>query len=108
MQRKLFVIFAVVLIIVSTVSVALALGGGNGRKGKFLYRKHCYQACHKDKADELSPATYTQAEWAAHFKDTAKISCYAQWPDISDADLNDITTYLHDGAKDSPSPAKCS
>ncbi|MBI9079268.1 MAG: cytochrome c [Pseudodesulfovibrio sp.] len=108
MNRKLITIAAACLITFFTVSMAFALGGGNGRKGKFLYRKNCYKTCHEEKVGGLSPANKTQAEWTAIFSDTSKIPCHDKWPAVPEKDLNDIFTYLHDYAKDSPSPAKCS
>ena len=36
------------------------------------------------------------------------LPCVKQWPAVSDEDRTDIFTYLHDYAKDSPTPAKCS
>ncbi|MEF2229840.1 MAG: cytochrome c [Pseudodesulfovibrio sp.] len=106
MHRKLTLITASALIAVFTVSMAFAMGGGNARKGKFLYRKNC-RSCHGATASDLSPASKTQAEWTATFADKAKIKCSGDWT-ISEQELNDIFSYLHDYAKDSPSPAKCS
>jgi len=108
MHRKLMLTIATALVLVMTVSMAFAMGGGNARKGKFLYRKNCYKTCHAENAGGLSPATKTQAEWTAIFADMSKIPCADKWPAIPEKDLNDIFTYLHDFAKDSPSPAKCS
>jgi len=106
-NRKIMYIVAAALITVFTVTAAFAMGGGNARKGKFLYRKNC-RSCHSgEQAKDLSPADMTQAEWTATFADTAKIKCSSDWT-INEKDLNDIFTYLHDYAKDSPSPAKCS
>ena len=107
MSRKLIMIVATMLITVFAVSMAFAMGGGNARKGKFLYRKNC-RSCHDGtQAGDLSPADRTQAEWTATFTDTSKIKCSPDWT-VNEKDLNDIFTYLHDYAKDSPSPAKCS
>ncbi|WP_432738281.1 c-type cytochrome [Maridesulfovibrio sp. FT414] len=107
MNRKVIGILICVLMILSMASMATAMGGGNARKGKFLYRKHC-RSCHGQTASDLSPSTKTQAEWTATFSDTSKIKCSPDWGGVSEGDLNDIFTYLHDYAKDSPSPAKCS
>lgn len=106
MNRKITVAVATALITVFAFSMAFAMGGGNARKGKFLYRKNC-RSCHGASASDLSPADKTQAEWTAMFSDTSKIKCSPEWT-INEKDLNDIFTYLHDFAKDSPSPAKCS
>ncbi|ADU64170.1 MAG: cytochrome c [Pseudodesulfovibrio sp.] len=107
MNRTAMTIVASALVVMMTVSMAFALGDGNGRKGKFLYRKNC-RSCHDGKsAADLSPADRTQAEWKATFADMGKIKCSDGWT-ISKEELNDIYTYLYEYAKDSPSPAKCS
>ncbi len=106
MYRRLTLITASALITLFAVSMAFAMGGGNARKGKFLYRKNC-RTCHGATASDLSPASKTQAEWVATFADKSTIKCSGDWT-ISEKDLNDIFSYLHDYAKDSPSPAKCS
>jgi len=106
MKSKLILATATALITVFAVSMAFAMGGGNARKGKFLYRKNC-RSCHGQTASDLSPSSKTQAEWTAMFSDTSKIKCSPEWT-VDEKDLNDIFSYLHDYAKDSPSPAKCS
>ena len=106
MKSKLILVTATALITIFAVSMAFAMGGGNARKGKFLYRKNC-RSCHGSSATDLSPADKTQAEWTALFGDTGKIKCSPEWT-VTEEELNDIFTYLHDYAKDSPSPAKCS
>ena len=108
MIRKNIAIVSLALVTVIFVGSAFAMGGGNARKGKFLYRKNC-RSCHGETASDLSPSTYTQAEWKAKFADPATLPCNNEWGSkVSEQDLNDIFTYLHDFAKDSPSPAKCS
>lgn len=106
MKSKLILVVATALITIFAVSMAFAMGGGNARKGKFLYRKNC-RSCHGTSAVDLSPADKTQAEWTAMFGDMSKIKCSPDWT-VTEGELNDIFTYLHDYAKDSPSPAKCS
>ncbi|NDV20475.1 cytochrome c [Pseudodesulfovibrio sp. JC047] len=107
MHRTFTVTVASVLMTVFVVSMAFAMGDGNARKGKFLYRKNC-RTCHNGtQAPDLSPADRTQAEWTDTFKNETSIPCAGEWG-VSDKDVNDIFTYLHDYAKDSPSPAKCS
>jgi len=107
MHRTFMIFAAAALVLGMSVSMAFALGDGNGRKGKFLYRKSC-RGCHNGAtAADLSPADRTQAEWQATFSDMGKIKCSGDWT-LSDEDINDIYTYLYEFAKDSPSPAKCS
>jgi len=107
MRSKMISILTALVVIMTITSLAFAWGDGNGRKGKFLYRKHC-RTCHGASASDLSPADKTQAEWKAMFEDINAIPCHSDWPEMPESDVNDIFTYLHDYAKDSPSPAKCS
>jgi mono/diheme cytochrome c family protein len=107
MRSKLSYIVVACIMVLAVASMAFAFGDGNARKGKYLYRKHC-RSCHGQTASDLSPATKTQAEWTAIFDDVTTIPCHSDWPEVNDSDINDIFTYLHDYAKDSPSPAKCS
>ncbi len=108
MRRKVIAIIGTLAFIVAIMSVAFA-ADGNARKGKFLYRKNC-RTCHnaEGKAPDLSPNSKTQAEWKAVFADPAAIPCHDKWEGVADGDVTDIFTYLHDYAKDSPTPAKCS
>lgn len=107
MKRHIMSIATVLILVFALASLASAVGDGNARKGKFLYRKHC-RVCHGKDACDLSPATLTQAEWSAKFEDPSLLPCYNDWPEMQESDINDIFSYLHDYAKDSPSPAKCS
>ncbi|KUG29247.1 cytochrome c family protein [hydrocarbon metagenome] len=108
MKRRIAAVFTVAALVLTSVSMSFALGEGNARKGKFLYRKNC-RSCHGASASDLSPMSKTQAEWKATFEKTGDISCNSKWPaDMTPEDVNDIFTYLHDFAKDSPTPAKCS
>lgn len=102
-----FVIFILVTVITAPVFAAKK---GNGRKGKYLFRKQC-RTCHIEngEAKALSPISKTQAQWIAIFKDGGhkKVKCQAEWAKRSEKDLRDIFTYMHDHAFDSPSPMKC-
>lgn len=107
MNRKFVTIIGAVLLTMAVASMAFAFGGGNPRKGKFLWRKNC-RTCHapNGSAADLNPADKTQAEWTKLFE-SGDIPCKGDWT-VGDQDVNDIFTYLHDYAKDSPTPAKCS
>lgn len=106
-RRKIMIITGAVFLTLAMFSMAFAIGGGNPRKGKFLWRKNC-RSCHSPEgsAGDLNPADKTQAEWQKLFE-SGNIPCKKDWT-IGDGDQNDIYTYLHDFAKDSPTPAKCS
>jgi len=109
MSRKIIASLMVALFVVSIVGIALASKPeGNFRKGKFLYRKSC-RSCHDGaQAKDLSPADKTQAQWVELYNDTGQIPCSDKWDGVTEQDLTDIFTYMHDFAKDSPTPAKCS
>lgn len=97
-------IAATVALILAFATVALA--EGNARKGKYLYRQNC-RSCHGQSASDLSPNSKTQAEWKKLFAKSEAIKCAKDWKGVSAEDKKDIFAYLHDFAKDSPSPAKC-
>lgn len=106
-KRNLALLLSLMFIL-TAVGVSFALGDGNYRKGKYLYRKNC-RTCHDGtKAADLSPSTYTQAKWNTLFtKGREGIKCKAELAKRSDKEINDIYTYLWKHAKDSPTPAKC-
>ena len=107
MKNRLISLAVLVIFIMITAGFALAADKGNARKGKYLFRKNC-RSCHVEggKAKDLSPIDHKQAEWEAIFA-KAEFPCKADWPEMSETDLNDIYTYMYEHASDSPSPAKC-
>ncbi len=113
MFKKVLMTLMAAFFVFGTVSAAFALDKGNKRKGKYTYRK-VYKACYErgaieSKTPPLSPADKTQAEWTSIFesKDFGQFKCEDEWGNLSEKDVSDIYTYMHDHAFDSPSPAKC-
>ena len=113
MGKKLFISFLTVLFFITTVGLALAGEKGNPRKGKYIYR-NVYKACNQrgevDSAKPtLSPDSKTQAQWERVFdkKDFEDFGCKEEWDKLTDQEILDVYTYLHEHAADSPSPAKC-
>ena len=113
MFRKLLMVVLTLFFVCSTAGVSLALDKGNKRKGKYTYRK-VYKACFErgeasSKVPPISPADKTQAEWTSIFESQAfdQFGCTDDWQQLSETDVTDIYTYLHDHASDSPTPAKC-
>lgn len=98
-------IFTALILALSVVGMAFA-AEGNARKGKYLYRQKC-RSCHGASASDLSPSSKTQAEWKKVFAKPEAIKCFKDWKGVTPEEKTDIFTYLHDFAKDSPSPAKC-
>lgn len=104
MKRSTSIISVLALVLLA-VSVAFA-ADGNSRKGKYTYRAKC-RSCHGAGASDLSPSSKTQAEWKKIFAKPEAVKCYKDWKGVTPEDRADIFAYLHDYAKDSPSPAKC-
>jgi hypothetical protein len=113
MGRKVFLTLMAVIFVFTSVGIGMAAEKGNKRKGKYTYRK-VYKACHErgevDSAKpHISPDTKTQAQWKRVFdkKEFDEFCCKQEWDKLSEKDLLDIFSYLHDHAADSPTPAKC-
>ena len=113
MIKKISLAMLALVFVFSTVGASLALEKGNKRKGKYTYRK-VYKACmERGEVDSakppISPDTKTQAEWNQTFdsQNFDQFGCQTEWAALSDTDLSDIYTYLHDHGSDSPTPAKC-
>jgi len=110
MFKKLgFVIISLTLVL-GFSSLGFSADSGNARKGKYTFRKSC-RSCHNDAgtATSISPDSKTQAQWTRQFKADKyeKLTCKDEWAKLSEEDRQDIYTYLHKYAFDSPSPAKC-
>jgi mono/diheme cytochrome c family protein len=111
-RKKLFWTGVCVVALVGSLFGAALAGSeftndGNGRKGKYLYRKNC-RTCHDGgSAAELSPNTKTQAQWQQTFNTYEQLECAGEWQNMDQDDLTDIFTYLYDHAYDSAQPATC-
>jgi mono/diheme cytochrome c family protein len=108
MRKKTFISLIAMVMVFSFIGASYAFEAGNERKGKYLYRSKC-RACHKDgaSAKALGPTDKTQAQWERTFAKYERLDCAKEWEGLSEADRNDILTYLHGHAFDSPSPATC-
>ena len=113
MIKKIFLTMLALVFVFSSVGVSFALEKGNKRKGKYTYRK-VYKACFErgeveSKVPPISPADKTQAEWTSIFESNTlgPFGCQEEWQKLSETEISDIYTYLHDHASDSPTPAKC-
>lgn len=109
MKKRIWITIVSLLLVFSFMSVAIAGEiDGNKRKGKHIYRK-TYKACHGQDAVPVSPDSKTQAQWVRVF-DKNKwdvFGCEETWNTLSEEEQQDILSYLHGHAFDSPSPAKC-
>jgi cytochrome c553 len=107
MLKRVITLVLALFVLAGSLGLAMA-AEGNSRKGKYLFRKNC-RACHVEngQAKDLSPMDLTQAQWKQTFADPAKLKCKDEWAKLSKQDLSDIEVYMVEGAKDSPTPAKC-
>ena len=113
-MKKWIMIALTFVFVSSAIGVGFAMEPtGNDRKGKYTYRK-VYKACMargevNSVTPPVSPIAKTQAEWIRVFeaKDFAEFGCAPEWEALTDEDLLDIFTYLHNYAADSPAPATC-
>lgn len=96
------------LILTFTVSSAMAIEGGNSRKGKHLFKKNC-KSCHAagGEGGELTPMSKTMSQWDRYFKRNADKHPGDTFKSLSEKDLKDINQFLFDKAADSPSPETC-
>jgi len=113
MFKKVILVLLTLIISAGFTDYSLAAEAGNKRKGKYTYRK-VYESCLKrgevsTAKPKLNPDAHTQAEWTKIFKENkySEFGCGEEWSKLSDEQLRDIFSYLHDHASDSPTPAKC-
>ncbi len=102
--RKLLMIGLV--LITFSVTSALAVEGGNPRKGKYLFKKNC-KACHTSNSEvgAVTPLSKTMAQWDRMFEKNNHPG--DAWQDFSEQDLLDINHFLYDHAIDSDQPETC-
>ena len=109
-MKKIFFTVASLFVLFGFMSTVLAVDYGNGRKGKYLFRKNC-RSCHQDgaSAPAMSPDSKTQDQWVEAFKADMIMDyvCKAEWDKMSESDRLDVFTYVHKYAFDSPTPKKC-
>ncbi|MBU3947568.1 MAG: cytochrome c family protein [Proteobacteria bacterium] len=113
MLKRLIITLMAMCFVFATIGIGFAGEDGNARKGKYTYR-NVYKSCNKrgevdSPRPPLGPDSKTQAQWKRTFdkKEFDQFKCGEEWSKLSEKDLNDIYTYLHEHAADSPSPAKC-
>ncbi len=96
----------ILLLVAFAVSSAVAIEGGNPRKGKYLFKKNC-KSCHTDGAEggEVTPLTKTMAQWDKYFQKNQHPE--GVWDNFSEQDLIDINQFLFDHAVDSDQPETC-
>lgn len=86
---------------------AMAVEGGNPKKGKYLYKKNC-KTCHSEGGEggELTPMSKTMRQWDRFF-DRDKHEVKPEAFEMPEQDLLDIQQFLYDHAADSDQPQTC-
>ncbi len=98
-------LLAVAALAVASLSMqAIAADGGNPKRGKHLYKKHC-KSCHDAGTTELTPMSKTMSQWDRFFKRNKHDP--APFEALSEPQLLDINQFLYDHAMDSDQPATC-
>ncbi len=100
------VLLASLILTAFCVSSALAIDGGNSRKGKHLFKKNC-KSCHDSGGEggDVTPMSKTMSQWDRFFDKAKHPGDVLE--KLSEKDLKDINQFLFDKAADSPSPETC-
>jgi len=106
---KKTMLVALALAFMTTSVFAFDFNGGDGRKGKRLWKRYHTKCADGTKLDaKVGAATKTQAQWKDAFTNPAKLPCGGNWEGITtDEDKQDAFRYLFDHAADSDQPETC-
>lgn len=98
--------FVILVLLTFTASLAMAVEGGNPKKGKYLFKKNC-KVCHGDDGEggKITPLSKTMKQWDRFFKKAEHAP--QGWEDMNEDQLKDINQFLFDHAKDSDQPQTC-
>jgi len=111
-MKETLKVLAIFIMILGFFATGVVAKKGNPRKGKYLFRTKC-RVCHKagatgqDVGKELQPLSKTQSQWKRFFEKDKHKKKPEIWEQFKPEELEDIYTYLHEHAYDSPQPAKC-
>ncbi len=106
-MKKVFAMTALLAALALVASSAMAVEGGNPKKGKYLYKKNC-KTCHSegDEGGKLTPLSKTMRQWDRFF-DRDKHENKPEAFELPEKDLLDIQQFLYDHAADSDQPQTC-
>lgn len=99
---------AILAIALFVATSAMAVQGGNPKKGKYLFKKNCKE-CHVAGAEggALTPLSKTMSQWDRFFERDKHKAKAEVWSKYSEQDLKDINQFLFDHAADSDQPETC-
>ncbi len=107
-MRRIKILAAAAVLVALTAATALALSGGNPRKGKLIYRKSC-RPCHVEGAPGgvMTPLSKTMGQWERFFSQEGHPAVPGALGDLNEQGLLDVRQFLHDHAADSDQPQTC-
>ena len=107
-MRNTLKVLAACLLVAFVTTSALAVTGGNPKKGKYLYKKSC-KSCHTEGAEggNLTPLSKTMAQWDRFFERDKHAAKPEVFQGMSEKDLLDIQQFLYDHAADGAQPQTC-
>ena len=107
-MKPMFKMILVISLVAFVAATALAVEGGNPKKGKYLFKKNC-KTCHVKGAEggELTPLSKTMRQWDRFFKRKGADCIKHAGGDLSEQDMLDIHQFLYDHASDSAQPETC-
>ena len=108
MKEKFLFIAVVFFLIISFVSVAVAIEGGDPRTGKKLMKNKC-KVCHEagGQGGKLTPLSKTMSQWDRFFRKDKHKKDPKSFEHFSKKDRLDINQYLYNHAADSDQPQTC-
>ena len=108
MKIKIKLLIATILLTTLFASMAIAIEGGDARKGKVLMKAKC-KVCHNEGSDggKLTPLSKTMSQWDRFFRRDKHKDYPKGFEGFSEKDLLDINQYLYDHAADSDQPQTC-
>ena len=113
--KKISIVFCATLAVLFLATLALSTAAlaeekkGSDKQGKFLFRSKCKE-CHwpEEEGGDVTPMTYTQAQWKSFFDRYKHKRKKDVWHDVfTPEELLDIKTYLINHASDSEQPETC-
>ena len=113
--KAISILFCAILATLFLATLALSTAAfaeekkGSDKQGKFLFRSKCKE-CHwpEEEGGDVTPMTYTQAQWKGFFDRYKHKRKKDVWHDVfTPEELVDIKTYLINHASDSEQPETC-
>jgi len=108
MKVKAQILFAAFSLTIFFVSMAVAIEGGDTKRGKELMKNKC-KVCHNvgTQGGKLTPLSKTMSQWDRFFRRDKHKSYPKGLEGFSEQDLLDTNQYLYDHAADSDQPQTC-